>query len=67
METQKKTNTITATQLQREAGTVLRRVGQEGQHLIVKRDGFSVAVIIPIVDYEVLKKEHPPQTNKKVK
>lgn len=56
MNTQKKPNTITASQLQREVGTVLRRVGQNQEHLIVERDGFPVVAIIPIVEYQLLMK-----------
>lgn len=54
MDIQKKTNTITASQLQREVGTVLRRVGQGQEHLIVERDGFPVVAIIPVVEYGLL-------------
>jgi hypothetical protein len=49
-----KQSTISATALQREAGSVLRRVGIEREHIKVERDGFPVAVIIPLVDYELL-------------
>jgi prevent-host-death family protein len=55
MDTKTKSATITASQLQRQVGTVLRRVGQQKQHLLIERDGFPVAVIIPVVDYEIFK------------
>jgi len=58
MDTKKKTATVTATMLQREVGTILRRVGQEKQHLIVERDGFPVVAIIPVVEYELMKRHH---------
>jgi len=54
MDKQPKTSTITATTLQREVGTVLRRVGSKGEHLIVERDGFPMVVIIPLGDYRHL-------------
>ena len=54
MQNKDKTSTITATSLQREVGTILRRVGGQGEHLIVERDGFPVAVILPVGDYRNL-------------
>ena len=47
-------NTISATSVQREVGTVIRRVAKDKEHLIIEYDGIPVAVIIPIADYERL-------------
>lgn len=49
-----KQNVVTASELQRSSGQVLRRVAQEGQHLIVERDGYRVAVMVPYAEYEAL-------------
>jgi hypothetical protein len=40
--------------LQRSSGKVLKRVAQENQHLIVERDGYRVAAIVPYPEYEEL-------------
>ncbi|MBZ0285212.1 MAG: type II toxin-antitoxin system prevent-host-death family antitoxin [Anaerolineae bacterium] len=45
---------INATQLQKQIGSVLRRVGVGGEHLIVVRSGFPIAVLIPYIDYPPL-------------
>ena|SRR3972149_3689767 len=45
---------VTASELQRSSGKVLRRVAQENQHLIVERDGYRVAAMVPYPEYEVL-------------
>ena len=47
-------NTIPATSVQREVGTVIRRVAKNKEHLIIEYDGIPVAVIIPVADYERL-------------
>ncbi len=47
-------NTISATSVQREVGTVIRRVAKDKEHLIIEYDGIPVAVILPIADYERL-------------
>ncbi len=47
-------NTISATSVQREVGTVIRRVAKSKEHLIIEYDGIPVAVIIPVADYERL-------------
>ncbi len=48
--------TISSTQLQRNIGDTLRRVFKDKQHLIVERDGLPVLVMLPIADYEALKR-----------
>ena len=54
---------ISSTQLQRNIGDTLRRVFKDKQHLIVERDGLPVLVMIPVADYETLKRkaENPSQ------
>lgn len=47
-------NPIPATALQREVGSVIRRVAKNKEHLIIEYDGIPVAVIVPIADYERL-------------
>ncbi|HMN14809.1 MAG TPA: type II toxin-antitoxin system Phd/YefM family antitoxin [Bellilinea sp.] len=47
---------ISSTQLQRNIGDTLRRVFKDKQHLIVERDGLPVLVMLPIADYEALKR-----------
>ena len=47
---------ISSTQLQRNIGDTLRRVFKNKQHLIVERDGLPVLVMLPIADYEALKR-----------
>ncbi len=47
-------STIAATSVQREVGTVIRRVAKNKEHLIIEYDGIPVAVIVPMADYERL-------------
>jgi len=47
---------ISSTQLQRNIGDTMRRVFRDKQHLIVERDGLPVLVMLPIADYEALKR-----------
>lgn len=47
---------ISSTQLQRNIGDTLRRVFRDKQHLIVERDGLPVLVMLPVADYEALKR-----------
>jgi prevent-host-death family protein len=54
MNTLPKPPTITASSLQREVGSVLRRVANNGEHLTIERDGFPIAVIVPLNDYKRL-------------
>jgi len=51
-----KPEVISSTQLQRNIGDTLRRVFRDKQHLIVERDGLPVLVMLPITDYEALKR-----------
>jgi prevent-host-death family protein len=52
------TETITSSQLQQQIGTMLKRVAIRGEHLTVSTNGFPVAVILPIGDYQTLLQEH---------
>jgi prevent-host-death family protein len=45
---------INTTQLQREIGTVMRRVAVGKERLVVEREGYPVAVMLPYPDYEAL-------------
>ena len=45
---------VTASELQRSSGKVLKRVAQDHQHLIVERDGYRVAAMVPYPEYEEL-------------
>ena len=47
-------NTIPASAVQREVGSVIRRVAKNKEHLIIEYDGIPVAVIVPMADYERL-------------
>ena len=46
--------TITATMLQRQIGTVIRRVAQDGETIIVERDSWPVVALLPIAEYKAL-------------
>jgi prevent-host-death family protein len=46
------TTTVTASDVQRQIGTVLRRVGKDGEHLIIERGGIPIAVLVPYTDYK---------------
>ncbi|WP_119072025.1 type II toxin-antitoxin system Phd/YefM family antitoxin [Aggregatilinea lenta] len=54
---------ISSTQLQRNIGETMRRVFKDKQHLIVERDGLPVLVMLPVADYEALRRstEKPTQ------
>ena len=49
-----KRHIVTASELQRSSGKILKRVAQENQHLIVERDGYRVAAMVPYPEYEAL-------------
>ena len=53
-----KRTVISATQLQREVGSVIRRVAVNGEHIVVERDGFPVVTIIPVALYEATIENH---------
>jgi prevent-host-death family protein len=45
---------VTASELQRASGKVLKRVALGQEHLIVERAGYPVAVMLSYADYEML-------------
>ncbi len=53
---------ISSTQLQRNIGETLRRVFKDKQHLMVERDGLPVLVMLPIADYEALRRKAESST-----
>lgn len=50
-------STITASDLQRASGSVLKRVALGGEHLIIERAGYPVAVLLSYPEYEALIRE----------
>lgn len=49
--------TITASDLQRSSGSVLKRVALGGEHLVIERAGYPVAVLLSYAEYETLMRE----------
>ena len=49
--------TITALDLQRQTGSVLRRVALDQEHLVIERSGYPVAVLLSYQEYEELMRE----------
>lgn len=47
---------ISATQLQRMSGQLLRRTARTGEQFLIERDGIPTAALIPLKDYERLAK-----------
>jgi PHD/YefM family antitoxin component YafN of YafNO toxin-antitoxin module len=48
-------NVIRSSELQRSVGKVLKRVAVDGESLIVERDGYPVAVMLPYHVYEQIR------------
>ncbi|MBA3415556.1 MAG: type II toxin-antitoxin system Phd/YefM family antitoxin [Chloroflexia bacterium] len=44
--------TVTASEVERQWGSLLESVGDEGEEVIVERDGEATAALIPIAAYE---------------
>lgn len=44
--------TISATDLNRRSGEVLKKVATQGKHFLIERDGYPLAVIISLDDYQ---------------
>ncbi len=55
---------ITATELNRAAGKILRRVVIGKEHLIVERDGYPVAVMVSYPEYEQMMRERATTTHR---
>jgi prevent-host-death family protein len=49
--------TITASTLQRQVGTVIRRVAIDGETIIVERESWPVVVLLPVAEYKALLKD----------
>ena len=43
--------TITATEMHKRRGAILRRCSRDGEHFIVEKDGIPLVVILPLADY----------------
>ena len=48
-----KPTTITATELQQQSGSIIRRAFG-GEHIVVERSGYPMVVVISVDDYEQL-------------
>ena len=48
---------VTASELQRASGKILRRASLGKEHLVVERDGYPVAVMLSYQEYEQLMRE----------
>ena len=48
---------ITASDLQRSSGKVLRRVAVGNEHLVIERAGYPVAVLLSYQEYEALMRD----------
>ena len=48
---------ITASELQRASGKVLKRVAVGKEHLVVERDGYPIAVMLAYPEYEQLMRD----------
>lgn len=42
---------VSATELNRRSGEVIKRVALHGEHILIDRDGYPLAVIIPVHEY----------------
>lgn len=49
--------TITASDLQRASGSILKRVALGREHLVIERAGYPVAVLLSYPEYETLMRE----------
>lgn len=43
---------ISATDLNRRSGDLLKKVAKQGEHFLIERDGYPLAVIIPLEVYK---------------
>jgi prevent-host-death family protein len=46
--------TVPSSTLQREIGTVIKRIAIQGEHLTISNNGIPVAVLLPVNDYKAL-------------
>jgi prevent-host-death family protein len=56
--------TVPSSTLQREIGTVIKRVAIEGEHLTISNNGIPVAVLVPVADYKALIAQKAKEENK---
>lgn len=42
---------VSATELNRRSGEIIKRVALHGEHVLIDRDGYPLAVIIPVHEY----------------
>ena len=56
--------TITASELQRTSGKILRRVAVDKERLIIERAGYPVAVVLPFEEYEELLRQQVTPNNR---
>lgn len=56
---------ISATELNRRSGEIIKRVALHGEHILIDRDGYPLAVIIPVHEYNA--KHQQSQTADKTK
>jgi prevent-host-death family protein len=57
-----KKGVVTASELQRASGKVLKRVALGQEHLIVERAGYPVAVMLSYAEYELLLRAQASQS-----
>lgn len=43
---------ISATELNRRSGEMLKKVAVQGEHVLIERDGYPLAVMISVEDYK---------------
>jgi prevent-host-death family protein len=48
---------VSATELNRRSGEIIKRVALHGEHVLIDRDGYPLAVIIPVHEYNA---KHQP-------
>ena len=49
---------ISATELNRHSGDILRRVALHGEHFLIDRDGYPLAVILAVGEYNDYARAH---------
>lgn len=49
--------TITASMLQQQIGTIMRRVAQQGETILVERDSVPAMILVPVGEYQALQQD----------
>jgi prevent-host-death family protein len=57
---------INASELHRGAGKVLKRVALNEEHLVIERDGYPIAVMVPYPEYKQLMQERALAAHRKM-